>query len=59
MDSQRHISIGDGNVYLVKNDPLDYFDVTLSDLIDHDGLPAFGEVTGIRFAGAESYSITY
>lgn len=59
MDSQRYVSIGDGNVYLVKNDPLDYFDVTVSDMIDHDELPAFGEVTGIRFAGAENYSITY
>ena len=52
MDSQRYISIGDGNVYLVKNDPLDYFDVTIRDLIDHDYLPSFGELTGIQFAGS-------
>lgn len=30
MDSQRYVSIGDGNVYLAVNDPMDYFDVTLS-----------------------------
>lgn len=59
MDSQRYVSIGDGNVYLVKNDPVDYFDVTLSDLIDHDEIPSFGEAEGIQFAGAENYSITY
>lgn len=59
MDSQRYVSIGDGNVYLVKNDPLDYFDVTLSDMIANDEIPSFGEVTGIRFAGTENYSITY
>ncbi len=59
MDSQRYVSIGDGNVYLVKNDPLDYFDVTLSDMIDNDEIPSFGEVTGIRFTGTENYNITY
>ena len=26
MDSERYVSIGDGNVYLVTNDPLDYYD---------------------------------
>lgn len=59
MDSQRYVSIGDGNVYLVKNDPLDYFDVAVSDLIDHDEIPSFKEVTGIQFAGVENYNITY
>lgn len=59
MDSQRYVSIGDGNVYLVKNDPLDYFDVDISDLIDHDKIPSFGQTTGIRFAGVENYDITY
>nr|WP_243278192.1 DUF4340 domain-containing protein [Intestinimonas butyriciproducens] len=59
MDSQRYVSVGDGNVYLVQNDPLDYFDAGLSDMIDHDETPDFDKVTGIRFAGTESYSITY
>jgi len=59
MDSQRYVSIGDGNVYLVKNDPLEYFDVTISDMIEHDETPSFGEVTGIQFTGGENYSITY
>ena len=59
MDSQRYVSVGDGNVYLVQNDPLDYFDAGLSDMIDHDETPDFDKVTGIRCAGTESYSITY
>lgn len=59
MDSQRYVSIGDGNVYLVKNDPLDYFDVDISDLIDHDEIPSFEKTTGIQFAGTENYDITY
>ena len=41
MDSERYVSIGDGNVYLVKKDPLDYFDATLSDMIKQDEIPQF------------------
>lgn len=59
MDSQRYVSIGDGNVYLVKNDPLDHFDVAVSDLIDQDEIPSFGEIEDIQFAGAENYNISY
>lgn len=59
MDSERYVSIGNGNVYLVKNDPLDYFDAVLSDMIDHDETPAFDQVKKIQFAGAEAYSIVY
>lgn len=59
MDSQRYVSIGDGNVYLVKNDPMDYFDVTISDMIKHDETPSFDKVTGIQFTGSENYNISY
>lgn len=59
MDSQRYVSIGDGNVYLVKHDPLDEYDAILSDMIDHDEIPSFDHVTQIQFAGEETYSITY
>ena len=58
-DSQRYVSVGDGNVYLVKHDPLDEYDAVLSDMIDHDEIPAFDHVTKIQFEGAETYSITY
>lgn len=44
MDSERYVSIGDGNVYLVQNDPLDQFDAVLSDMIDHDDVPRFDAV---------------
>ena len=59
MDSQRYVSIGDGNVYLVKTDPFDSFEVTLRDMIDHDEVPQFENVTKIQFEGAENYSINY
>ena len=59
MDSQRYVSIGDGNVYLVKHDPLDEYGAVLSDMINHDEIPTFNHVTQIQFEGAEAYSITY
>lgn len=40
MDEQRYVDIGDGNVYLVSNDPMESFDVELSDLILDDEIPA-------------------
>lgn len=59
MDSQRYVSIGDGNVYLVQEDPLDTFSVTLSDLLDRDDIPVFDTVSQITFSGTENYAITY
>lgn len=59
MDEQRYVSTGDGNVYLAVSDPLDAYDVELSDLIDDDEIPDLDQVTQLTFAGAEEYSITY
>ncbi len=59
MDSKRYVSIGDGNVYLVQNDPLDDFDAVLSDMIDNDETPSFENVQKISFTGEQDYSITY
>ncbi len=59
MDSQRYVSIGDGNVYLVEEDPMDQFDVELSDLIDNDEVPAFDQVQSLTVAGTETYEAAY
>lgn len=61
MDSERYVSIGDGNVYLVQEDPLDSFDAVLSDMIRNDETPSFGsaQVAQIQFSGSEEYQITY
>ncbi len=59
LDEQRYIDIGDGNVYLVSTDPMDTYDVELSDLIAHDMIPVFETVDGISFTGSDGYSITY
>lgn len=59
MDEERYVSIGDGNVYLAKNDPLDQFDAVLRDMIDHDETLSYEQVSEIRFEGAENYTISY
>lgn len=59
MDSERYVSIGDGNVYLVSEDPLEYFDAVLDDTMKHDETPSFEQVNTITFTGSENYSIFY
>ena len=59
MDEERYVSIGDGNVYLVKDDPLDSFDIELNDMIQHDEIPEIDSVTEIQFAGSENYKAVY
>lgn len=59
MDSERYVSIGDGNVYLVKNDPMESFSLELKDLILHDEIPEFERVEEIQFTGGEEYKIVY
>ncbi|RKJ04918.1 DUF4340 domain-containing protein [bacterium D16-54] len=53
MDSERYVSIGDGNAYLVKKDPLEQFEIEISDMIKHDEIPELEKVTGISFSGGE------
>lgn len=59
MDSERYISIGDGNVYLAKVDPLDKFDAVLKDMILHDEDLSYDQISKITFEGAEDYSVFY
>ena len=59
MDSQRYVSIGDGNVYLAQSDPLDAFDAELSDLIQNNEISSLDQVSEIVFSGTENYTITY
>lgn len=59
MDSQRYLSTGDGNVYLVEDDPMEDYEITIRDMITNDETPSFGQVTGIQFEGADSYQVVY
>lgn len=57
MDEQRYVDIGDGNVYLVSNDPMDFLQSSLSSMIEHDDTPGFENVADITFSGSENYTI--
>lgn len=59
MDSERYVSIGDGNVYLVTHDPMEDYEVEISNLIRHDEIPDLSDASGIQFAGTENYEIIY
>lgn len=59
MDSQRYVSIGDGNVYLVTEDPMEAYEKTLDDFFLHDEVPDFDQINEIQIAGAGEYTITY
>ena len=59
IDEKRYVSIGDGKVYLVNHDPMDDYQLQISDLIHHDLIPKTGLAGSekIRFSGAENYEI--
>lgn len=59
MDSQRYVCLGGDTVYLVSDDPMDSFDVALSELIDNDETPGFDQVESILFEGEDSYQVVY
>lgn len=59
LDSQRYVSIGDGNVYLVSTDPMDTYEITIRDIIDNDPALDYDTVTAINFDGTEDWSIEY
>lgn len=57
MDAQRYVDIGDGRVYLVKDDPTDFLATALSGMIRHDDTPVFETVKSIVFEGEQHYQI--
>lgn len=59
MDEQRYIEIGDGRVYLVAEDPMEYVSDSLSAMIQNDDTPSFESVEKIVLSGSERYTITY
>lgn len=57
MDEQRYVDIGDGNVYLVPEDPVDYVTSSVRNMIQDDTTPGFETVVDIRFEGDQNYII--
>lgn len=59
MDSQRYVSIGNGNAYLVGTDPLEDFQITIRDMINNDEVPNFEQTNKITFEGLAGYTVNY
>jgi len=59
MDSQRYVSVNDGNVYLLSSDPFDQFNIELADIILDDNIPTFEQIDRINFEGAQNYAVNY
>lgn len=59
MDSERYVSIGDGNVYLVKEDPMDKFDAEISDMLARDEIPDLKQAAQLAFTGRSAYTVDY
>ena len=59
MDGKRYLSIGDGKVYLVSEDPLLLFSAELREMIDHDEDLSYTSISEIRFSGQENGTIVY
>ncbi len=59
LDSQRYVSIGDGNAYLVTTDPLETYDLEIKDLIMHDEYHSFSSADRVVLEGVENYTIEY
>lgn len=59
LDEERYVSTGDGNVYLVADDPYEVFDAELSEVIENDEAPSFDEVSAVTVSGVDDYTVTY
>lgn len=59
MDEQRYVSIGDGNVYLVSEDPMESYEIELKDMILNDETPNIEQAQSMSIAGVDDYKVTY
>ncbi len=59
MDAQRYISVGDGKVYLIEDDLLDYITTDRDDFMQHDELPAYDNLTELTVSGGVSLDVVY
>ena len=57
LDNQRYLSLGDGNVYLVNEDPMDVYEAVLDDFLLHDDIPIFTDVESAAFSGVENHTV--
>ena len=59
MDAQRYVSIGDGLVYLLPEDPMELYSAQLKDMILNDDPLSYDRIHSISFSGDVDYTIEY
>ncbi len=59
MDEQRYISIGDGKVYLIADDLLEYVVTDRDEFMQQDELPSVDTVESLTISGEEDLNIVY
>ena len=59
LDSKRYVTRGDGTVYLIDDDLLEYISSDRDSLMDQDGVPEYDTIDSIEINGSTSLSIKY
>ena len=59
IDEERYAMIDDGNVYLLKTDLFETFDITLDDLIQLESIPEMNTITKYTIKGNQNFTIVY
>lgn len=59
MDSKRYLTLGQGTVYLIDDDLLDYVPADRDDFLRQDSVPAYDTIDAITYAGGNTLSIAY
>ncbi len=59
MDEQRYISVGDGKVYLIEDDLLEYVSTERDDFMQHDEISAFDTLVELSIDGETTLDVVY
>jgi len=59
MDAQRYVTLGDGTVYLVDDDLLEYITTDRDEFMMHDTVPVFDAVSELTVSGDSQLDILY
>ena len=59
MDSKRYVSIGDGRVFLIDDDLLEYITTDRDDFMENDNIPYYSYYESIEVSGANNLDIVY
>jgi len=59
MDSKRYLTLGDGTVYLIDDDLMEYISTERDDFMQQDGVPEYDTIDTIQWSGETDFSAVY